>query len=112
MFFEYYKQLCDQKGVSPSRAAEDIGLSRTSVVKWKNGSVPSGATLKKIGEYFGVSADALLREGAEAAPEPDVTFDDFTYALHNETKELTEENRQKLLELARFFRQEQEKKGR
>ena len=50
MFFEYYKQLCDQKGVSPSRAAEDIGLSRTSVVKWKNGSVPSGATLKKIGE--------------------------------------------------------------
>ena len=41
-----------------------------------------------------------------------MTFDDFTYALHNETKELTEENRQKLLELARFFRQEQEKKGR
>ncbi len=42
--------------------------------------------------------------------EPDITFNDFTYALHNETKELTEENKQKLLEMARFFKEQQDKK--
>jgi hypothetical protein len=41
-----------------------------------------------------------------------VTFDDFTYALHDETKELTEENKQKLLEMARFFKEQQDKKKR
>ena len=37
-----------------------MGLSRTSVVKWKAGSVPTGATLNKIAAYFGVSTDYLL----------------------------------------------------
>jgi len=41
-----------------------------------------------------------------------ITFDDFTYALHNEAQELTDENKQKLLEMARLFKlsQDQEKK--
>lgn len=38
-----------------------------------------------------------------------VTFDDFTYALHNETKDLSQEKKDMLLSMARFMRQEQEK---
>lgn len=41
--------------------------------------------------------------------ERDITFDDFTYALHDETKELTKENKAKLLEMAKFFKEQQEK---
>ncbi|WP_099204618.1 helix-turn-helix domain-containing protein [Scatolibacter rhodanostii] len=41
--------------------------------------------------------------------EPEITFDDFTYAFLDESKELTEENKQKLLEMAKFFKQQQEK---
>lgn len=62
MFYDIYIGLCAQKGVSPSKAAEENGLSRTSVVKWKNGSVPSGATLQKLAVYFGVSLDYFLKE--------------------------------------------------
>lgn len=35
----------------------------------------------------------------EKKPE-DITLDDFTYAFLDESKELTEENKQKLLEMA------------
>lgn len=92
-----------------------MGLSRTSVVKWKAGSVPTGATLNKIADYFSVSVDYLLGNSQKEKPSgkakgQDVTFDDFTYALHDETKELTEENKQKLLEMARFFKEQQDKK--
>lgn len=255
MFYELYANLCKAKGISLSKAAEQMGLSRTSVVKWKSGSVPTGATLRKVASYFGVSIDSLLPDitaceecefqyspkyapdvkahmerhqrwekakkkfdmwnksqrdkrceyeqyeknasnpfdkRIEAAQkrifayfsrsvvhnefnlshitfneyipyflfsqrhafapdiykelvkkygtkpgmnstdwqckpiektqkgkiiklpdkveEPDITFDDFTYALHDETKELTEENKQKLLEMARFFKEQQDKK--
>ena len=41
--------------------------------------------------------------------EPEITFDDFTYAFLDESKELTEENKQKLLEMAKFFKQQQDK---
>lgn len=66
MFYDIYVSLCRKVGVSPSKAAEDIGLSRTSVNKWKNGTVPSGATINKLADYFGVSVDYILN--GEKAP--------------------------------------------
>lgn len=68
MFVELYTKLCRAKGVSPSKAAEQMGLSRTSVVKWKAGSVPTGATLNKIADYFGVSVDYLLGNEQKEKP--------------------------------------------
>ncbi|MDU6347781.1 MAG: helix-turn-helix domain-containing protein [Clostridium sp.] len=55
-----------------------------------------------------------LEKGQKEKPvlkkdEPEITFDDFTYAFLDESKELTEENKQKLLEMAKFFKQQQEK---
>lgn len=63
--------------------------------------------------YFGVSIDEILSGDKENAPtledERPITFDDFAYAMYEEGKELTEENKKKLLEMAQFFRQQQEK---
>lgn len=103
---------CAKKGVSPTKATVEIGLSRTIGTKWKTtGATPQGETLSKIADYFGVSVDYLLgnEPKAKTPAEADVTFDDFTYAMHHESKELTEENKQKLLEMARFFKMQQDK---
>lgn len=113
VFYDIYFNLCKSKNVLPSKAAEDNGLSRTSVVKWKNGVIPSGATLQKLALYFNVPLDFLLgkeeqKEKPDLNQSDELTFDDFTYALHNESKELTEENKQKLLEMARLFKLSQD----
>lgn len=108
MFYDIYDSLCRRKGVSRSRAASDIGLSNSTVTKWKKtAATPSGETLSKIAAYFGVSMDELV-EGKKGT---DITFDSFTYALHNESKDLSPENKEKLLEMARFFKQQQEKES-
>ncbi len=41
----------------------------------------------------------------------ELTMDDFTYALYDETKELTPENKEKMLEMAKFFKQQQDLKN-
>lgn len=111
MFYEVYSNLCKDKGISLSKAAEQIGLSRTSVVKWKAGTTPSGATLNKIAIYFGVSVDYLLdnqqkeKPATQKSDEPEMSFDDFTYAMHNESKELTDDDKQLLLDMARTLKQ-------
>lgn len=116
MFYDLFCELCSEKKIPPTKASLEIGLSKSTATKWKNtGATPQGETLNKIANYFGVSVDYLLgNEQKEKLPdkveEPDVTYNDFTYALHNETKELTEENKQKLLEMARFFKEQQDKK--
>lgn len=60
MFFDRFTALCNVKGISKSKAVESIGLNRTVVVKWKNGAIPSGSTLSKLAEFFGISVDYLL----------------------------------------------------
>lgn len=66
MFFDIFKGLCDEKGVSCKRAAEDIGLSNSITTKWKKtGATPQGSTLQKIAEYFGVPVSVLLDGGID-----------------------------------------------
>ena len=86
-------------------------LINAIVTKWnKTFAAPSGEPLTRVAGYFGVSVDRLLE--VETPASDSMGMDDFTYALYNETQTLTEENKQKLLEMARFFRQQQEKEGR
>lgn len=116
MFYDIFKKLCDQRGIKPGPAAEACGINRSNVSLWKSkGYTPRGDALQSIADYFGVSADYLLgkEEQKEKSPsargERGLDFDAFTYAMCEEGKELTEENKAKLLEMAKFFRQQQEK---
>ena len=60
MFFDRFKKLCDERGISVYKACTDIGLNRSAVNKWKNGGLPNGATVAKFAKYFNVSADYLF----------------------------------------------------
>ena len=114
MFYDNFISYCNIVNKAPSAVASELGLSRASVNGWKHGKVPTDANQKRIADYFGITVSELMAEPKEKpsgkAEGQDVTFDDFTYALHDEAKELTEENKQKLLEMARFFKEQQEKK--
>lgn len=46
---------CKEKGVSRSRMADDIGISRSTPKDWENGkATPRFDTIKKLSDYFGV----------------------------------------------------------
>ena len=67
MFWEIFSYLCSQQGTSPTQATKELGIAAGSVTKWKNGSAPRAATLRKIADYFGVSVEYLLN--GETLPE-------------------------------------------
>lgn len=71
MFFDIISALCKKKGISIYKAATDIGLNRAAATKWKNGAIPSGVTLTKLSDYFGVTTDYLLGAETEKAPTPE-----------------------------------------
>lgn len=54
-FYENFLKLCNNVGKSPSRVAEEIGISKSIVSRWKNGGGITDATAAKVAEYFGVS---------------------------------------------------------
>ena len=70
MFYDKFVFLCKEKGVAPTRAALDIGLSKSAPIKWRTtGATPNGETLNKIAEYFSVSVSVLLGEETKKAPD-------------------------------------------
>lgn len=60
MFYDRFVELCRQRQVSPSFVMREIGLNKSNATFWKQGSIPKGATLHKLAEYFDVSIDYLL----------------------------------------------------
>lgn len=66
MFYDIFLELCAKSQKKPGRVAEDCGLSRASVNRWKGGSTPTYETIKVLADYFDVSTDFLL--GKEKSP--------------------------------------------
>ena len=60
-FCDKLKELRAEKGISQTKLAADIHISRSAVAKWENGlGLPNDESLKLLSEYFGVSIDELL----------------------------------------------------
>ena len=59
-FWDIFYQLCTENNTKPNPVAKELGFSSATCTQWKNGSVPSSASLSKIADYFGVTTDYLL----------------------------------------------------
>ena len=96
MFYDLFCRLCEEKGVSVTRATVEMGLSRTIGSKWKRtGATPNGETLSRIAEYFGVTTDYLL--GSEAPETQQAAIDTVDDDLREYLDELRNRPEQRLL---------------
>nr|DAU92914.1 MAG TPA: helix-turn-helix domain protein [Bacteriophage sp.] len=61
MFYDIFRDLCEQKGIKPGPAAEACGINRSNVTLWKQkGYTPRPDALNKIAAFFDVPIDYLL----------------------------------------------------
>lgn len=115
VFYDRFVYLCTQKGVSPSRAAIDAGISKSLVTKWKtnNIEVPSPDVIVKLSKYFGLPVSEFLGEETEKAPtesgERDI-LDEIDIAFYGQYKELTEDDKETVRDMVRVMRERRAKK--
>lgn len=113
MFFDRFKQLCENNGISIYKAATTIGLNRSAATKWKAGTIPNGETLTQLAVLFGVSVSYLLGEETENAPaetgRSDI-LDEVDIAFYGDYRELDEDDKATLRDMARIMRERRSKK--
>lgn len=116
MFYDKFVQVCKARGISPSRAAVEAGLSKSTVTKWKTtpDAEPTGAAIKKITEYFGITIAELMGE-TEKAPtetgERSVSDNEIKFALFRGREDITDAMYEEVLNFAEYVaRREEEKK--
>lgn len=83
-FYDNFIELCNVYGTYPSRVAEDIGLTKSAVTKWKNrGTTPTDVVLYKIADYFNISVDELLNGKQKEPAEADSELDEILQAVRD-----------------------------
>ena len=100
---EKIKTLRKQLGLTQTELGEKLGVQKNAVSKWETGRVDDipGSKIRSMAALFGVSPSYLIADEEES-----VRFDDFTYAMYNEARDLPEEKKQMLLEMAKFMKSE------
>ena len=120
MFYDKFKELCDDREISVTKALNEIGLSRALGTKWKKtGATPNGKTLAAIAEYFDVPIDyfwygtpagaallAMKSLPGHVDPMEDLLrngdvfeVDDFTYAAHKYSGDLRPEDKDTIIKM-------------
>lgn len=106
MFYDRFILLCNRRGVTPSRAAIDAGLSKSTVTKWKNdpNSRPTGSVIEKLTAYFGISISELLGEN-EDTPTRRISEEELKFALFGGSENITHDMYEEVLSFAAFVQQ-------
>lgn len=110
---ERLKQLREAKGLYQKDVAAFLGVDRTTYVKYERGdSEPNHDTLSKLASFFDVSVDYLL--GRTDVPKEAQTLDEqlkgVDFALYGETHDLTEEEKQDILEFVQYIKSKRKNK--
>lgn len=67
--YERFQKLLDENNVTPYQVSKCTGVNRTTLSNWKNNKyIPKLDKLKKIGDYFGVSAEWLHGDSDSRVP--------------------------------------------
>ncbi len=93
------RSLREKKGISQTEAAKRLGMARTTYSNYEAGNrEPDNESLKKLAEFYEVSADYLL--GRTNDPTPiEVKNENFDPEEHQFIKELREIAKEKGFEL-------------
>jgi transcriptional regulator with XRE-family HTH domain len=119
VFYDRFVYLCARKGVSPSKAAVDAGISKSLVTKWKTNKVdvPSPDVIKKLAKYFGLSVSEILGEETDKAPTTtgerfgsNDILDEVDIAFYGDFKELDENDKETVRDMVRIMRERRAKK--
>lgn len=116
MFFERFKQLCNERKMSPTGVGAVIGISKTTISYWRNtpGVIPKLEQLSSLSNYFDVSIDYLLGKTDIRNPSAvTVTDDDIKFALFgaDHSQPITDEMYADVLAYAQFIKERERKKN-
>lgn len=92
----------EKNNLSQIQVSKLTGINNKTLSNYENGvSYPDPDTISLLAKLYKVSSDYLLGLSKE---DNDIQLDDFQFALYGEVKDLTEEQKQTLLNMAKFLK--------
>ena len=103
------RNLREKYNLTQQQIADELGIQRPTYSRYEKGErQPNYNLLIKIADYFNISVDYLLGK-EENSQSLDEQLSEIEIALYSEVKELTDEQKQDILDYARFKKEQWKK---
>ena len=104
------KEIRKKNGLSQQQLAQQLGVTQATLSGWENEKYEiDNTSLLKCSDIFNVSVDELL--GKDPTPSLDEQLEGIEFALYGEVQELTDAQKQDILDYARFKKAQWEKEN-
>lgn len=104
--------LLKENNITATKFQQDLGLYASCVSEWKNGSSKSYTKhLAAIADYLGVTTDYLIGNTDQRTATPGQVLEGLDFALSGEIRNMTENEKQDLLDYIQFKRSQKEKRN-
>lgn len=102
--YDRIEQLCQERSTNITALCKELSISRSSLAELKAGRSKSlsAASTAKIAAYFSVDPQYLLAGEKKAPAKLDEQLEGVEYALWGEVRDLTESEKQDILDYVRF----------
>ena len=101
------KILRQARGIKQVDLAKHLQVSQGTLSYWEQGKYDiDNSSLSKLADYFNVSTDYLLGRTENPAPPSDKIPEDFLFAASGEPGEFTDDQKQDILNFARFIKEQ------
>ena len=101
-------------GLTLDFVAQEIGVAKSTVQRYEKGTIDKIKlpVIEAIARVLNVNPAWICLKSEKMEPEENknMSFDDFTYALQNEAKTLTDMDKQILLSMAKQLNEARQKK--
>lgn len=111
----YIREICQERNIPVSQLERECGFSNGYLNPKKLSKIPYARAVA-VSSYLDIPLQSLLDPDSvpNTPTEPEtreIGFDDFTYAMQNETKDLTNEDKELLLSMARQLKAARQNRG-
>lgn len=96
------RELRKSRGMTMKQLGAVVELAESTISQYETGKrQPDNETLLRLGEFFGVPVDYIL---GNDMPKSEEQMDSFTFAMHNASRDLSEQDKQLLVDMAERLR--------
>ena len=115
MFFSRFQELCSLRGVTPSKAAQEAGVNKSTVTYWRRNpdARPTGQVAQRLCAYFGITMGELYGETPVRQEKPrtaGATEEELRFALFGGTDGITDEMYYEVKRFAQFVKERERDK--
>lgn len=102
ILYSRIEELCNSNKITIGRLEKECGFSNSTIIKWKDTSIPGIDKVQKIARYFNVTTDYLLGITNIPTPADELLGDSDIVTLQRAKSKMSSVDRDRMMQMLKI----------